>query len=72
MSRENNPMFGAIIERGEILTEESAMYTVKSFDRDGLITPPIKAIADSYDVGDHVFFFLFRDGSGMIIGSMDV
>ena len=71
MNNENNPLYGAIIERGEVLTEESAVYTVKSYDRDGVITPPIKAISDSYDVGDRVFFFLFRDGSGRILGLMD-
>jgi len=71
MSRENNPLYGAIIERGEVMTEDSGKYTVKSFDRDGIITPPITAITDSYDVGDHVFFFLFRDGSGRILGLMD-
>ena len=71
MSRENNPLYGAIIERGEVLTEESGAYTVKSYDRDGVTTPPIKAIADSFDVGDRVFFFLFRDGSGRILSLMD-
>ena len=71
MSRENNPLYGAIIERGEVMAESSGKYTVKSFDRDGVITPPITAITDSYDVGDHVFFFLFADGSGQILGLMD-
>ena len=71
MNRESNTPFGAFIERGEILTEESAEYTVKSFDRDGIITPPIKAINNSYDVGDHVFFFMFNDGSGQIIGKIE-
>ena len=71
MNNECNPQYGAMIERGEILTESSGMYTVKSFDREGVITPPIPAISDSYDVGDHVFFFLFRDGSGRILDLMD-
>ncbi|MBQ8111364.1 MAG: hypothetical protein IJ124_14505 [Clostridia bacterium] len=71
MNKEYNAQYGAFIERGEILSEDSAAYTVKSLDRDGIITPPIKAINDGYDVGDRVFFFLFNDGSGRIIDKMD-
>ena len=71
MSKENNPLYGAIIERGVILTEESGAYTVQSFDRENVVTPPITALSDSYDVGNRVFFFLFNDGSGRILGLMD-
>lgn len=72
MSNEYNPIHGAMIERGEVLTAESGAYTVKSFDRDGVITPPIHSNTSySYSVGNHVFFFLFRDGSGRILGLMD-
>jgi len=46
-------------------------YTVASLDRDGIETPPIKALTDddTYTVGDTVFFFLFSDGMGRIISS---
>lgn len=71
MSREDNPLYGALIERGIILSEESAAYTVKSLDRDGVVTPPITAINGGYDPGECVFFFLFRDGTGKIIGSVE-
>ena len=59
---------GAFIERGKILTATEAGYSVKSLDRDGIISPPIQTIDDStYTVGDMVYFFLFRDGTGKII-----
>ena len=59
---------GAFIERGKILAATEAGYSVKSLDRDGIISPPIQTIDDStYTVGDTVYFFLFRDGTGKII-----
>ena len=72
MKNEDNARYGAFIERGEVLNAEDGKYTVKSFDRDGIITPPIPAINNVLpDVGNRVFFFLFNDGSGRIIGTMD-
>jgi len=73
MSRENNPIYGAIIERGVILKANNGTYTVKSYDRDGIITLPIKALLPeaAYYAGNRVFFFLFQDGSGRILGPMD-
>lgn len=72
MKYENAPLFGALIERGEVLTAEDAAYTVKSYDRDGVVTPPIPAIDNvNPDVGNRVFFFMFNDGSGRIIARMD-
>lgn len=60
---------GATIERGIILTAEGGMYTVASFDRDGIVTPPIEAFngVTGYEKDDIVFFFLFRDGTGKIL-----
>ena len=59
---------GAFIERGKILTATEAGYSVKSLDRDGIISPPIQTIDDStYTVDDMVYFFLFRDGTGKIL-----
>jgi hypothetical protein len=73
MSRENNPIYGAIIERGVIVKVNNDTYTIKSYDRDGITTLPIKRILHKavYHVGDRVFFFLFQDGSGRILGPMD-
>jgi len=63
--------YGAIIERGEILAATEDGYTVASLDREGIESPPIQA-ADSaaYTVGDTVYFFLFRDGTGKIIAKV--
>ena len=60
---------GAFIERGTILSASTDGYKVKSFDRDGIITPPIKPISTdtTYTVGDTVYFFLFLDGTGKIL-----
>ena len=59
---------GAAIERGEVLTSEQGLYTVKSLDRDGIESPPIAAINSTvYQAGDRVYFFLFRDGTGKIL-----
>ena len=53
---------GAAIERGEVLTAETGLYTVKSLDRDGIESLPIAAINSTvYQAGDRVYFFLFRD-----------
>ena len=63
--------YGALIERGVILSAEADGYRVESFARDGVITPPIPAINDTeYTVGDRVYFFLFDDGRGSVL--MDI
>lgn len=60
--------YGAVIERGIIQSATDEGYTVESLDRRGIVTPPIPAIHDeSYTVGNTVYFFLFRDGTGRII-----
>lgn len=66
--------YGANIERGRITGLAAGGYTVASLDRDGIESPVIPAIsapgeagAPAYTVGDTVYFFLFRDGTGRII-----
>lgn len=60
--------YGAIIERGEILSVTDSGYTVASLDREGIESPPIFPTDErSYTVGDTVYFFLFRDGTGRIL-----
>ena len=62
------PMYGTVVERGKIITASGGLYTVSSYDRDGVETPPITAFLNlEYQVGDQVYFFLFSDGSGRII-----
>ena len=63
--------YGAAIERGTILTAADGEYTVASADRDGIMTPRITGIDNTtYTVGDTVYFFLFRDGTGKILGKV--
>lgn len=61
----------AKIERGVIQAVSSGLYTVASFSRDGLITPGIPALPGTggpYTVNEKVYFFLFGDGSGLVLG----
>lgn len=58
----------AAIERGIIMRTNNQEYVVESFTRDGIITPPIPAAIAGLSVGDCVYFFLFDDGQGLIIG----
>jgi hypothetical protein len=61
----------AVIERGSVLAVSAAGYTVASFDREGIQSPPIQAIDESvYTVGSRVYFFLFPDGTGKILCGM--
>ena len=63
--------YGAVIERGVILTADVGAYTVKSYSRDGVTTPKIRAIGDkTYSVGQWVFFFLFDDGTGRVLDTI--
>ena len=59
---------GAVIERGIIADVTEDGYLVASFDRDGIISPPIKSIGGTeYEKADLFYFFLFRDGTGKIL-----
>lgn len=63
--------YGALIERGKIETVSIEGYTVTSFDREGIVTGPIRPIdGHLYTVGDTVYFFLFPDGTGQILCGM--
>lgn len=60
--------YGAVIERGRVQAAGADGYTVASLDREGIESPPLSPIDDkSYTVGDTVYFFLFRDGTGKIL-----
>ena len=72
MNQENNAPFGALIERGVITATSDDGYSVESFDRKGVITPPITGISqETYSAGDRVFFFLFNDGHGKILAKLN-
>ena len=59
--------YGARIERGKIYEVCSDGYKVESYSRDGLITPSLPA-DQTLEAGDWVYFFMFSDGNGKIIG----
>lgn len=64
--------YGARVERGEIRSETEGRFVVASLDREGIVSPPISALAGAgYDAGDKVYFFLFRDGTGAVLGPVD-
>ena len=73
MDEKNLPRFGATMERGVLLAETADGWTVESRDRPGLISPPLLPLLTNgtYGAGDRVFFFLFEDGTGRILGHMD-
>ena len=64
-----------IIERGKITDVSENGYSIASYDRDGIITPPIRQVEwgkssdqmPQYEVGDEVYYFIFHDGTGRII-----
>lgn len=59
---------GGRIERGVIKTASEEGYVLRSCDRDGIETPPLKPVDDkTYSEGDKVYFFYFHDGTGKII-----
>ena len=61
----------AAIDRGEIARISGSGYIVKSYGRDGLVSPAIPAMGEAtYQAGDKVYFFLFEDGDGRILGRM--
>ncbi len=69
LNNDNKCLNRAMIERGKILTTNSSSeYKVVSLDREGIISPPIKAIGNTeYEPNDLVYFFLFADGTGAIL-----
>ena len=66
--------YGARVERGRVIAMEGNGARVASLSRTGVVTPPL-----AYDIrfeppistGDGVFFFVFEDGSGRIIGRFE-
>lgn len=69
MKSENCAWWGARLERGEITGMSEHGYTVASYERPGIISPPIlDMFGNDHDVGESVIFFLFEDGDGRIIG----
>lgn len=58
-------------ERGNVVAVmDGLLYKVKSYTRDGIISRWIEAVQGQYQKGDDVYFFMFDDGRGMILGRM--
>jgi len=57
------------IERGEIISVDDGRYTIRSFERDGIVTPPLETLIPEniFSAGDKVCFFYFNDGTGRVI-----
>lgn len=65
----DKPIYGVPVERGVIVDVQSAGCTVRSYGRPGVITPPLPAIRQStLHSGDQVYFVLYEDGTGKILG----
>ena len=64
-------VFGAYLERGEVIGADTGKWTVKSLDRVGIESPPLPSLSGTpYANGDIVLFSMFSDGTGIIIGKM--
>lgn len=74
---------GAYVELGRIAEKNGRTYRVESYTREGVFTrfiyaaneyvreyegEPAQEAKYSYGVGDRVYFFVFPDGNGLIIG----
>lgn len=72
MKDENISRWGAKIERGKIEEAETSgqetVFTVSSYDRPGVTGRRLKSFATGCAAGDIVYFFLFDDGKGAVIG----
>lgn len=58
------------IDRGRISEKNGALYRVASYTRDGVLSRWMEAVQGEYAPEDKVYFFMFDDGRGMIVGRM--
>lgn len=58
-----------MVERGRVIEVSERGARVESFTRVGIVAPPLSALTgEMVELGDFVYFFLFEDGTGMILG----
>ncbi len=60
------PCYGAVIERGTVVSTDGDTCIVESAERSGIVTLEFKN-RGGWQVGDHVYMFLFQDGTGEIL-----
>ena len=71
MGKQENTIIGATIERGKIEEVAAGGYRVRNLDRPGLVSRVITGTDDTvYQVEDKVYFFMFSDGNGKILGRL--
>ena len=64
--------YGARLERGVIVAVTAQGYVLRSEDRPGLVTPPLRdAGGITREAGGRVVFFMFDDGTGRIVCACD-
>ncbi len=58
-----------MIERGYVAEVTEDGYRIQSDTRYGVMTPALKGLdGTAYAAGEIVYYFMFSDGRGMIIG----
>ena len=77
---------GVTVERGKIVEKDGLKYKVESFTRAGVKSRFLRSVSYyaneregdpatdnkyEYAEGDEVYFFLFADGRGMILGKVE-
>ena len=63
-----NDVYGVAIERGRIFVTPDGARVV-SLSREGITTPPLPILSgQTVTEGELVYFFMFDDGRGLIIG----
>ena len=63
--------WGAKLERGKVTAASGSLYDIESYDRPGLKAEGLEAYyGDTLAEGDQVYFFLFDDGTGFILGKI--
>lgn len=65
-------MKGAEIHIGTVIKTDNGTYIIKSITEYPMETPAIKALDNqTYNAGDRVFYFLFDNGYGAVIGKAE-
>lgn len=84
--KENEAQQSGMIDRGKIVRADGGGFIVASYQNPDVETRPLKPVNEyvreyegdppyenkyTYAVGDEVYFFMFPDGRGMILGKME-
>ncbi len=75
MANEKTSPWGAKIERGIVVQIDTAdsntnLYTVESIDRPGIVGYRLPCLLGSAVLNSTVYFFLFSDGTGGLMGQI--